>query len=56
MSRTDRPTLNFWVNAAAANGVGLRHRRRNQQRDRGQEEQARLHAGADAVVFLDVVL
>ena len=36
--------------------VGLGHRRRNQQRDRGQEQQARLHAGADAVVFLDVIL
>ena len=32
-----------------------RGRRRDQQRDRGQEEQACLHAGADAVVFLHVV-
>ena len=39
-----------------AGGVGMRNRRRNQQRDRGQEEQSRLHAGADAVEFLLVVL
>ena len=55
MSRTDRPTLNFWVNAARRHGVGLRHRRGNQQGDRCQEEQARLHAGADPVVFLHVI-
>ena len=36
--------------------VRLRHRRRNQQADRGQEQQARLHAGADAVEFLLVIL
>ena len=34
----------------------MRDRRRNQQRDRGQEEQARLKAGADPIVFLDVML
>ena len=56
MSSTASPTLNFWVNAARRRGVGLRDRRRNQQRDRGQEEQARLQAGADPVVFLHVVL
>ena len=33
----------------------MRNRRRNQQGDRRQEEQARLDAGADAVVFLDVI-
>ena len=55
MSSTARPTLNFWVNAAP-HRVGFRDRRRNQQRDRGQEEQARLQAGADPVVFLHVVL
>ena len=36
--------------------VGLRNRRGNQQRDRRQEQQARLHAGADTVVFLDMIL
>jgi hypothetical protein len=37
-------------------GVGFRNRRRNQQRDRGQEKQARLQAGAAPVEFLHVVL
>ena len=37
-------------------GVGLRDSRRNQQRDRREEEQTRLHACADPVVFLYVVL
>ena len=56
MSSTARPTLNFWVNAAPPPESASRDRRRNQQRDRGQEEQARLHAGADPVVFLHVML
>ena len=56
MSSTDRPTLNFWVNAAPAAESACRDRRRNQQRDRGQEEQARLKAGAAPVVFLHMVL
>ena len=56
ISRTDRPTLKFWVNCSPGGRVRLRDRRRNQQADGGQEQQARLHAGADAVVFLLVIL
>ena len=56
MSRTESPTLNFWVKAVPAGESAMRDRRRNQQRDRGQEEQARLKPGAHAVVFLRVKL
>ena len=42
------------MNPAAA-GRRLGDGRRNQQRDRGEEEQAGLQAGADPVVFLHVV-
>jgi hypothetical protein len=40
----------------APRGVGFRDRRRNQERDRGQEQQRCLKAGARPVVFLQVVL
>ena len=56
MSSTASPTLNLLGERRRRRGVGLRDRRRNQQRDRGQEQQAGLHAGADPVVFLHVVL
>ena len=56
ISSSERPTLSFCVKTAPLGGIGLRHRRRNQQRDRGQEQHARLQARADAVVLLDVIL
>ena len=55
ISRTAEPTLNFCVKRRRA-GVGFGDGRGNQQRDGGQEQQAGLQAGADAVVFLHVML
>ena len=56
MSSTARPDAQLLRERRPRRRVGLGDRRRDQQRDRGQEEQARLHAGADPVVLLDVVL
>ena len=56
MSSTASPRLNCLGERHCRRGVGLRDRRRNQQRDRGQKEQASLQAGGDPVVFLHVVL
>ena len=55
MSRTDKTYAQLLGERGPRDRVGLRNRRRNQQGDRSQEEQARLHAGADAVVFLDMI-
>ena len=56
MSSTESPTLNFWVKLGPCPGIGFRDRRRYQERDRGQEEQARLQSRADAIEFLCVKL
>ena len=55
MSSTARPTLNLWLNATAAVSA-YEMAEAIQQRDRRQEEQSRLHAGADPVILLLVVL
>ena len=56
MSNADKPRLNVWVNVDEEARPGSADRGWNQQRDRREEEEARLQARADAVEFLDVVL
>ena len=55
MSRIDETHAQLLGERRPRHGVGFRDRRRNQQGDRRQEQQARLHAGAGAVVFLDMI-